>query len=476
MLLIVIPKSAGLLSQIALAEELFESGQDVCLWMSFSKESMDEATIKLLEVKPWKLIFEEDYNCVEDCKNIRSKKKLRKKIEEVLPDRKAKVFNALFESYIRKIEGVRAAVKAIGPKVILVSSDGIAGDLFLTSVVKRLGIPIICCPYGYCSEVDLEQDIKIKIENGRDHDINSPGGELVKKLFPKWLKRGVYENHLFFSPEVILAREVAGISLKKPWRVYGSEADAICVPSLQYKKHLMSEGFRADRIFVIGSISGDRLWRQVRKSAEVEAVFRQPKKIQAGVTKVLVSMPPSYHSVRGQFTSFPESYSKLIDGITRLLRLNQQVVLTVSVHPSVTDEDMACFEQLGISVIKGNVLNLIPEHDIYISDFSSTIRWAIASGKPTINYDFYKFELDAYDGVAGVVTVRKHEEYEELLIKMIKDDDFYCQQARRQIEVADTWGIINGMFLEQLIATIDGVVQKKTSLISRCLSILSYEI
>ncbi len=38
-------------------------------------------------------------------------------------------------------------------------------------------------------------------------------------------------------------------------------------------------------------------------------------------------------------------------------------------------------------------LSLVPLCSLYVASVSATIRWAIACGKPVVNYDVYRFEL-----------------------------------------------------------------------------------
>src|SRR5947209_10577586 len=45
---------------------------------------------------------------------------------------------------------------------------------------------------------------------------------------------------------------------------------------------------------------------------------------------------------------------------------------------------------------------LFRSNDLFVTYFSSTIRWAIAAGKPVLNYDAYGVDLTIYDQSPGV--------------------------------------------------------------------------
>lgn len=475
MLLVVVPKSAGLHAQIAIAECLVDAGYDVCLLMLFAKSSVTVDVNSILESRSWRLVFIDDLKAIDVKHNKNFSNRFVNKVSKAFPGRRAESFKNLAFSYKIELNQVISILKDIKPKSLLVSSDGIASNMFLNSVAQSLNIPIICCPYGFCGEIDLHNDLLKKIESGRSIDTSMHGGKIVKKLFPKWVKTVNKIDYLMLKPDVILAREAAGVSLMQPWRVYGSDADIMCVPSHQYKEHLINEGFCPKKIEVIGSINGDIVWSKVQQDAVVRESFRKPKKIQKGVVRVLLSMPPNYHATRGQYTCFPNSYNDLVEGVVCVLTNIPNIELTVSVHPSAVTEDLVCFEALNIKVVKGGVVELIPQCDVYVTDYSSTIRWAIACGKPVINYDFYNFNLGVYSEASGVITVRKHLEYEKTVLKLTNEENFFNEIAGKQIAVADHWGVIDGLFIPNLIAVIERCSVPNKMLFHRVVSLLSHK-
>lgn len=476
MLIIVIPKSAGMFSQISIATRLMEIGYDICLWVTAPKSSLSNEVNIELESKSWKLVFKEDINSVKINEGVVSNNGFVEKVSNIFPGRKREAFKNLFHSYKSGMEKAMMLLGDLSPDLLIVSSDGIAADAFLSSAARHLDIPIVCCPYGFCGEIDLENDLRRKIKAGRSIDVAVVGGSTVEKLFSKWIKTIDGTDYLMLKPDVILAREAAGVSLIQPWRVYGSDADVMCVPSYQYKEYLIQEGFCSKKIEVVGSINGDTVWSAVQENEEVRESFREPRRVQEEMVRVLLSMPPNYHVTRGQFTCFPDSYEKLVEGILHDMKSMLNVDLTISVHPSTVAEDLKCFEALGVKVVKGGVIELIPQHDIYITDYSSTIRWAIACGKPVINYDFYNFNLEVYSEAKGVITVRKHLDYKHALLRLVNDDSFFADVSGEQIAVADRWGVIDGMFINNLAKIVERYSVSNKTLFDRVISLLSHKL
>ena len=48
---------------------------------------------------------------------------------------------------------------------------------------------------------------------------------------------------------------------------------------------------------------------------------------------------------------------------------------------------------------------LVPLCDLYVASVSSTIRWAIACGKPVVNYDVYRYRYTDFISLDGVLII-----------------------------------------------------------------------
>jgi hypothetical protein len=118
--------------------------------------------------------------------------------------------------------------------------------------------------------------------------------------------------------------------------------------------------------------------------------------------------------------------------------------LTVSLHPAIPAEARAAIENLGLHISTEYVIALIPRHDIYISYFSSTQRWALACGKLVVNYDAYGVGLDVYDSAPGFFGTRQFEDFKKKMLELIGPQGEFATHASAQITEAETWGIVDG--------------------------------
>jgi hypothetical protein len=124
-------------------------------------------------------------------------------------------------------------------------------------------------------------------------------------------------------------------------------------------------------------------------------------------------------------------------------------------HPAVSTEDRDAIAAMGVELSSRYVLVLIPANDIYVSYYSSTIRWAIASGKPVLNYDAYKLNLDVYDAAPGVVTLGSAREIVARAAELATSDQAFADLAAKQVAVAPEWGLLDAPAMPRILAELD---------------------
>ena len=190
-----------------------------------------------------------------------------------------------------------------------------------------------------------------------------------------------------------------------------------------------------------------------------QAAFRQPRKIEANQTRILVSWPPSYHAARGSSSEFP-SYLEMTRTVLEGLKNLPGARLTVSLHPAVAADDRAAIAAMGVTLADRYVLELIPLHDVYVSYYSSTIRWAVASGKPVLNYDAYKLGLDVYDAAPGVVTVTTANELIARAREVTASESAFVALASEQVRVAPDWGMMDTPAMPRILNELDRLISR----------------
>lgn len=355
-----------------------------------------------------------------------------------------------------RLAAATALVKRIDPAVVVVAEDGVAGPLQIIAAAQRARIPVVVLPYGYGTQQDFEIALDAKSSRGELEHATGPEGDAIREHAPEWIKQGAHAGALLFPAEYIVVLESAGIHLRNAWVVHGGTADRLCVESPQMMRLYQSEGLPTEKLCLTGSPYGDFVLNALQQDTAAGSAFRQPRRIGSGETRILLSWPPSYHAERGSASEFP-TYLEMTRAVLNGLKQLQQVRLTVSLHPAVSAADRDAIASYGVELSSQYVLELIPRHDIYVSYYSSTIRWAIASGKPVLNYDAYKLRLGVYDSAPGVVTLASAGEVVARAAQLSSSGAAFADLAGAQVKVAPEWGLLDAPAMPRILAELDTV-------------------
>ncbi len=343
--------------------------------------------------------------------------------------------------------------RKIDPAALVVSEDGISAPLPILTAARHLKVPVVDVPYGYGVQRDLELTLDSKQTSGALLRPRGLCGLLIKWLTPQWIKRGPFAGVVMFPSPYIVAAESLGMTLRDAWIVHGGYSRVLCAESEQMRDLYLSEGIPADKLALTGTPYCDTLLNAFAVLPAAKQALRQPRKIQPGRTRILVAWPPSYHSERSAHNEFP-SYRDMSVTILGWLAAVPNCDVTVSLHPATLDADREAVKAAGVTLTDTYVIDLIAAHDVFVTYFSSTIRWAIAAGKPVVNYDAYKLGLNVYDAAPGVRTLDSFAKLKQTVTDLAGSDTAFGRAAEGQIAVAEHWGMLDGQNTARVAAAI----------------------
>ena len=354
-----------------------------------------------------------------------------------------------------QLAGAARVISEIDPAAMVSCEDGISTSLSIHAAARASGVPVVEVPYGYGTQRDLEIALENKAARGELVMVEGREGRLVQRYAPQWIKRGPFAGALMFPAAYILAAESLGITLRDAWIIHGGYADRLCAESEQMLDLYRSEGIPEKKLRLTGTPYCDAMVAALDRMPAAKAALRQPRRIEPLRTRILVSWPPSYHRDRGDQNEFP-TYREMSAAVLGFLRDLPDCEVTVSLHPATPDEDRQAVIDAGISVSDEFIIELIPQHDVFVTYFSSTIRWAVAAGKPVVNYDAYRVALEIFVAAPGVVTVTTFAEFRSAVSCVVGAG--FAEAAGKQIDVAPAWGLMDGQSATRILAEIDGLV------------------
>jgi hypothetical protein len=60
-------------------------------------------------------------------------------------------------------------------------------------------------------------------------------------------------------------------------------------------------------------------------------------------------------------------------------------------HSEMPKPDVDMLRSLGAEISTSHTATLVPQSDLFVASVSSTIRWALAMGKPVLNYEVFRY-------------------------------------------------------------------------------------
>ncbi|EDQ34846.1 hypothetical protein HPDFL43_01575 [Hoeflea phototrophica DFL-43] len=348
---------------------------------------------------------------------------------------------------------------SVSPCALVVSEDGVSTSQFVLNAAKRMGIPVVDVPYGNATRQDFDIDIERKVSEGNCITTEGVKGWLLSKFAPQWLKTGKHAGQLMFPQSYILKQELLGISIRDPWIVHGGASDRLCAENSLALQQYLEEGIPREKISLTGSPYSDCMLEGLAEDSQASSAFLKSRYIVSGRPRVLVSWPPSYHSIfpgRNEFSTYEEMTVDILDFVSTL----RDCDLTVSVHPAADAKVHELLNGIGISTSADDVIRLLPCNDIFITYFSSSIRWALGAGKVVLNYDAYRIGLDNYSSAPGFWTTAESAQLKTRLAELVANEAEFARLAGAQAADAPNWGFLDGKCNERILAEIDQLMEK----------------
>jgi hypothetical protein len=339
---------------------------------------------------------------------------------------------------------------AVAPKLLVLGGDMVGYDTALCiKLAHARGVPSLIVPSTMSN--GLEQ-AEVYIGDPNYH-VRNWTGRLVATLFPKWVREHKGVQLFRCPPARVMAMELAGLAPPKPWIFNSGFADAIAMESQAMIDYYAEAGMKNRRMVLTGSLSDDAMAARVSSARSLRERLCSELGFDPAPPLVLVALPPDFLYVTGgrpqcDFKDYEALVAFWIESCARLKDCN----CVIALHPSVDADEMRHIERDNVRIGGWKTAEMVPACDIYIASISSTIRWAIACGKPVVNYDVYRYRYTDFLGVAGVLATEEQQEFRDLLTRLVEDVDYRRLVAERQTAASTHWGMLDGRVGERMLS------------------------
>jgi hypothetical protein len=346
--------------------------------------------------------------------------------------------------FLAKIAYYRSVFESQKTDILLVSEDGISSELWLIEAARQMGIAVVVIPYGASGKEDF---VNLLRQKQRDNSLIVYSDSELRLLDSingrRWATEldGVAVG--IYPIEYVLALNDNGINLPNPWTTHGGCATALAAESPGMLDHYKREGIAESKLRLTGTPYADRITSQLDAEPALRTGYERCDRITAHETSILVSLPPDYHQERGHLSPY-ESYPEMCRSVARHVTGIPNSRVTFVVHPAYHLQPDLLAEVGNVNISSEWVIDLIPRHDVFITCGSSTLRWAAACRKPSINIDFYKFRLEFFTRLPGLRTFEDPLPFFEYISTVVQDHEA-TRIVRQELRNRSTeWGVFDG--------------------------------
>ncbi len=348
----------------------------------------------------------------------------------------------------RRIGGVLDRMK---PDAIVLPEDIVGA---VTPLVIRAGhernIPSVILPYTIANQ----QEAFRSLAGQPNYRFAWWPNRIVGTLFPRWVMRQDGKALVRLPAPHIMGQILTRTVPPDPWMMNSGYANAIAVENEAMHDYYRAAGIPESKLEVVGAIYDDHLARFRLHRDEQRALLRRELGLRADKPILVVggcpdqspNAPPGF-----EFADMEECCRRLGEALSEHADAWE---LIVRPHPN--------YARMGEILAAGGVhattidtARLVALADLYVAFASATIRWAIACGVPTINYDVFHYDYDDYRGIEGVVNLAGFAAFREQLGRLHPGSAELAAQREGIAKSSTRWGRLDGRATERIARLID---------------------
>lgn len=285
----------------------------------------------------------------------------------------------------------------------------------------------------------------------KSYELNSIQGRILKKMGGRWVRILGDKVFLLLPLSKIFSFLLIRYSPKNPWILNFDLADKILLESQNMAQLYRGLGFSSQQLEITGSLNDDLIAKIISQRQQRIVSLHHKYNLSPVKPVILVGFPPDqFPRVQAEF----QSYDQLINTFVNTLNpyLNSFTIL-ISKHPRIT-KSLNQMTEKGFIICDEPTIELVPLAHIYIASASATIRWAIASGIPVLNYDLYRYKYNDYASVCSVLNTESASEFSQKLHELLTNKNYFDELKSSAQKEVSAWGVLDGKSAERIVKLI----------------------
>ena len=362
----------------------------------------------------------------------------------------------VIRTYLARMSAYRSHLKRTQPNIIILPEDvvGLVTPLMIRGGQEQ-GIPSLIVPYTIADQQEAFRSLQSRPNYQMHHWVNYP----VALLRRSWVMRQDGIALVRLPAAYIVGHTLTRTSPPDPWMMNSGYANAIAVENRAMFDFYRRAGIPETKMQIVGAAYDDQLAGFLNnKKAELEKLGGE-----LGVTVdkplfVIGGCPDQSGSCPAfEFRDMADFAAHLAGA---LAPLKDDYFMIVRPHPNYPELG-TMLSRYGFISTEIDTARLVALSDVYVAFASATIRWAIACGIPTINYDVFQYDYDDFKKVSGVMNVMRYDDFRSTVERMRPNNPERAKLAERARTEAPRWGQLDGKSLDRIVALIESLCASK---------------
>ena len=357
----------------------------------------------------------------------------------------------------RSRRGARALLARLRPDLLVLAEDTVEyGTAALIRAAHERGAPSVIVPFTVATAEEPAETYA----SARRFEVRGLGNRLLARRYPLWVHAHRGQRLVRQPAPRAFALELLHLAPPRPWTVHSGAADRIAVESEHMLDLYRSERVPEDKLVLTGAPYDDVLAAGQADSPGRRAALLTDLGLDPARPLVVSALPPDQMGSRAEACEF-RSYADLVAAWVEALATSGEWNVLLTAHPRVRAADLSVPEHPRVRLVARDTAELVPLCDVFVASASATIRWAIACGKPVVNYDVYHYGYADYRECRGVLAADSRDGFMRALQALAGDDAARAAALAAQQAEAPHWGRLDGQSGRRVLGLFDALMDER---------------
>jgi hypothetical protein len=283
------------------------------------------------------------------------------------------------------------------------------------------------------------------------------GIAILNRMVQRWLPSQVYDSPwgkiLFYPAMQVFLLKIMGMLPLNPWYQGTTFADYIMISGVDESAMYAEARVDPVKLLFFGSHELDLLYEGWPNRTNLRHQIFEDYHLDHGKSILIVNLPRLWE----QGGASEEVHWQSINDILEVLSHQDHNVL-ISLHPSSNLSHYSWIEEkYALRICRESLEDILVIADIYVTAYSSTIRWAIALGTQVIILDLWSLNYKILRNLTGYQTVTTVSQFAELARNMATIPQIVGYNSTRIPDSDETGVLVDGRAKERLISFIESL-------------------